>query len=147
METKSSNTDNVHHPQTTHNHPAEWERDLNPNHMAGQNIGERSSEMEKGLPTAHDFKDAHRTLHDAFEDDELKQIPILPQGQRLQQGATYLDLRDPQREEFTARGDMTASDDNWFVPKDEVPYSLWNRLLGVDNPERIAERRDTEDDR
>ena len=129
-------------PQTEQKHPDEWQRDLNPNHMAGQNIGEVAADQEQGLPTAYDVKEVHRSLSEQFQDDELRKIPVLREGQRLEQGATYLDLRSPQRREFTATGEMSASPDGWFVPKTGVPYSLWNRLLGVENPERIPERRD-----
>ena len=69
--------------------------------------------------------------------DALKQIPVLWAGARLEQGATYIDLRDPRRREFTATGDMSAGDDNWYVPKDAVDYELWNRLIGISNPERL----------
>lgn len=127
-------------PQSERKHPDEWQQELNPDHMAGQNIGERSGDREQGLPTAFDEKEVHRTLHADFDDDELKQIPILQPGQRLQQGASYLDLRDPGRREFTAMGGMEAGAENRYVPKDSVPYSLWNRLTGVENPERIPER-------
>ena len=70
-------------------------------------------------------------------DDALKQIPILWPDARLEQGATYIDLRDPRRREFTATGDMSAGEDNWYVPKDAVDYELWNRLIGITNPERL----------
>lgn len=145
METNSNKSENVHQAQTELKHPAEWQPDLNPDHMAGQNIGQRSDDLEQGLPTAYDVKEVHRTLHDDFQDDELKQIPILQMGQRLQQGATYIDLRAAHREAFTATGNMEAGAENWYVPKDQVPYSLWNRLTGVENPERIAERKDHDD--
>lgn len=134
-ETRGSKTENVHHPQTERKHPGEWERDLNPDHMAGQNVGERSADREQGLRTAYDEKPLHRRLGE-WEDDDLKQIPILPEGQRLQQGATYLDLQQLDRGEFTAMGEMAAGPENAYVPKDEVPYSIWNRLRGVDDPER-----------
>lgn len=134
-ETKGSKTENVHKPQTEQKHPDEWERDLNPNHMAGQNVGERSADREQGLRTAYDVKPLHRSMN-AWEDDDLKRIPVLPEGQRLQQGATYLDLQHPEHGEITAMGGMTAGPENVYVPKDEVPYSLWNRLRGVDDPER-----------
>lgn len=140
MDTRSDKSENVRLPQTEHKHPEEWERDLNPDRMAGQNVGERAAERETELPTAYDVKEVHRTLHDAFRDDELRQIPVLPAGERLQQGATYLDLRDPSRDEFTATGRDAAGEENWYVPKDRVPYSLWNRLRGVEDPERLPER-------
>lgn len=36
-------------------------------------------------------------------------------------------------------GGMEATDNNWYVPKSEVSYQLWNRLIGVQNPERLGE--------
>ena len=68
----------------------------------------------------------------------VKQIPILPRGSRLEQGATYTDLRDPEPREFTATGDMQAGPGNWYVPKSAVDYQLWNRLIGVEDPERLG---------
>ena len=128
-------------PQTGQTHPKEWERDLNPNRMAGQNLGPRSAEQEHGLRTAFDVKELHRSLGDEFTDDELRTIPVIPEGQRLQQGGVYIDLNDSKRKEFTATGDMSASARNLYTSKSEVPYSLWNRLLGIDNPERTPDRR------
>ncbi len=135
-ETKGSNTENVHKPQTERKHPDEWERDLNPDHMAGQNLGIQAGDRETGLRTAYDVKPLHRRLHE-WNDSDLKEIPVLPQGQRLQQGATYLDLNDPERREFTATGEMSAGPDNCYVPKSEVSYPLWNRLRGIEDPERL----------
>jgi hypothetical protein len=116
-------------PQTERKHPEPWDADLSPNRMEGQNIGVRSAEREHGLRTAYDLKEAHRQLADDFTDDELKQIPVIPVGQPLQQGAVYVDLRDGRRKEITAIGDMSATSSNWYIPKSEVPYSLWNRLV------------------
>lgn len=78
-------------------HPERWERDLNPDHMAGQNIGRDAAMAEHGLRTAYDVKELHRALAE-LPDDVLKQIPVLPTGARLQEGATYLDLADPARD-------------------------------------------------
>jgi hypothetical protein len=91
-------------------HPDGWRDELNP---------------EQASRTAYDVKDAHRLLSD-ITDVGLKEIPILPVGARLEQGATYMDLHD--RQEFTATGDMSAGDENWYVPKDGVDYELWNQL-------------------
>jgi len=57
-------------------------------------------------------------------------VPLLAAGERLQQGATYIDLTQERPEEFTARGDMAALPGNAYVPKDRVPYEIWNRLIG-----------------
>lgn len=121
-------------PQAEVRHPERWEHDLNPQHMAGQNVGRASVEQELNLPSAFDVKPVHRRLRD-LNDEELKQIPILPAGARLQQGATYIDLRDQRCEEFTALGGMVADSGHFYVPKDQVPYPLWNRLTGNEKPE------------
>lgn len=120
-------------PQTERKHPAEWARDLNPTRLAGQNIGIPGD----GLPNAYDMKDVHRSLT-GFTDDDLRQISIVPQGERLRQGATYLDLCDPRRDEFTATAEMSAGSGQRLVPKNEVPYTLWNRLRGIDDPQRTT---------
>jgi hypothetical protein len=112
-----------------------WQ-DLNPEFLAGENYDLQGPHPEKTAPTAFDVKGAHDALQ-GLSDDELKQISILPPGSRLEQGAVYIDLRDPGRQEFSARGDMTAGRENWFVPKSDTPYWIWNRLIGVKNPERL----------
>uniref|UniRef100_B8HQX8 Uncharacterized protein n=1 Tax=Cyanothece sp. (strain PCC 7425 / ATCC 29141) TaxID=395961 RepID=B8HQX8_CYAP4 len=118
--------------------PDEWQRDLNPDPMAGQNYGVQDINPDKAGPNADAIKQLHRRLV-GYTDDELKQIPVVPDGSRLKQGATYIDLMDPQCQEFTAMGDMVAGPNTWYVPKSEVSYQLWNRLIGVENPERTGE--------
>ena len=106
-------------------------RDLHPD---SESAGDMA--REQALPTAYDVKEAHRRL-DGFADDDLKQIPVIPQGTRLEQGATYIDLQAPQPKEFTATGNMEAGPANLYVPKTQVSYPLWNRLIGVQNLERL----------
>lgn len=118
--------------------PDQWQQDLNPQPMAGRNYGLEGTNPEKSAPTAYDLKELHEHLPD-YTDDELKQIPILAPGSRLKQGSTYINLRDPGRQEFTATGDITAGEQDWFVPKTEVSYPLWNRLIGVQDPKRLDE--------
>ena len=62
---------------------------------------------------------------------------IVPEGTRLEQGAVYFDLRHPDQGEFKALGDMSAGPDNYYVPKKETDYVLWNRIMGVETPERL----------
>ena len=114
-----------------------FDRDLHPDSMAGQNIGPVSDESHRGGRTAFDVRSIHRALRD-WPDDELKQVPVLPEGTPLQQGATYINLREPRRGEFTATGGMRAAADDAIVPKDEVPYPTWNRLRGIDDVERTG---------
>ena len=37
---------------------------------------------------------------------------------------------------------MQAEPGAWYVRKDSVDYQLWNRLMGVRNPERLGEAAD-----
>jgi hypothetical protein len=104
--------------------------------MAGQNLGLNNPHPEQASRTAYDLKDAHRLL-DGITDDGLKSIPVLWEGSRLEQGAVYIDLRDPARPTFKATGDMVATHEHWYVPKDAVDYELWNRLTNVSNTERL----------
>lgn len=133
-----TNTHSTDKPQTStaNQHPEEWRQDLNPHAMAGQNLGAAGPQMASPTPTAYEVKAAHRQLSN-FSDEELKRIRILPAGTRLEQGATYVDLKNPAQGEFTARGDMEAGPDAWYVAKSDTDYLLWNRLLGVTNPERV----------
>jgi hypothetical protein len=121
-------------PQLEKKHPDQWEQDLNPNRLAGQNIGAEALEDER-FRYASEVKDLVRQLQD-FTLDELREVPVLLAGTRLQQGATYLDLRDSSRSPFTATGDMMATADTWFVPKSATPYMYWNRLIGIRDMER-----------
>jgi hypothetical protein len=119
--------------QAKQKHPDEWQRDLNPDHLAGQNIGQPSDEVTGTDRTAWHLRKAGRDLR-GIDDEELKQVPVLAAGERLQQGATYIDLTQDPPEEFKARGDMAALPGNAYVPKDRVPYEIWNRLIGEEKP-------------
>lgn len=117
----------------------EWEKDLHPQSMPGRNYGLEGAHPEKeDIPNAYEIKELHDRLQ-GFTDDELKQITVLPTGTRLEQGAKYIDLMDAERNEFTAMGGMEAKPENKYVPKTEIDYQLWNRLKGVQNPERTGE--------
>jgi hypothetical protein len=112
-----------------------WQ-DLNPDFLKGENYGNQGPHPEKSAATAYDVKEIHNRLN-AINDEDLKRVPIMPPGSRLEQGATYIDLREQQPREFTATGDMTAAENNWYAPKASVPYWIWNILTGVENQERL----------
>ncbi|MHB1557933.1 MAG: hypothetical protein ACYC61_10675 [Isosphaeraceae bacterium] len=117
-------------------HPEPYQHHLNPDAATGQDFALTGPHLEKdNSRTAYDEKEAHRQLVD-WTDDDLKQIPLLPAGARLEQGATYVDLRDPARREFTATGEMQVPIDGLYVPRSEVDFRTWNRLLGNRTPER-----------
>jgi hypothetical protein len=117
--------------ETLHKHSEPYRHDLNPHAMEGQNLGIGEAQPAKHGPTAYDAKPVHERLKH-FSDDELKQLRLLPVGSRLEQGAMYLDLNTLDVGEFTATGDLHAGPNNWLVAKKDVPYELWNRLLGVE---------------
>lgn len=119
-------------PQTQPTHPDEWQRDLNPDQLAGQNIG-RTSDHDTFAATAFHLRKRGQTLR-GLDDSDLKQIPLLADGERLQQGATYANLAGDVPAEFTATGDMTAQPGDAYAPKDKVPYEVWNRLIGEPKP-------------
>jgi hypothetical protein len=118
--------------QARQKHPDEWQRDLNPDHLAGQNIGPVSDEAVRLDSTAFHLRKRGADVG-ALDDDELKQVPVLASGTRLQQGATYVDLNGDRCAEFTATGDMAATADHAYVPKDRVPYEIWDRLTGKED--------------
>ena len=116
----------------------QWQEDLNPNPMAGQNHGVETNQEGRYDLTAYEIEALGSKL-EGFSDEELKQIPVLKPGTRLQQGATYINLNDLQRQEYTGMGDMSVEEGDYIVPKTRVGYQLWNRLIGVENPERTGE--------
>jgi hypothetical protein len=115
----------------------EYESDLNPQPMAGQNIGAAGAHPEKRTRTLRDFKELHARFNQ-WSDGDLKQIPVMPEGSRLEQDATYVDLMAATPREFTATGNMQAGAGHRYVPKTEVPYELWNRLLGIKHVRRTG---------
>jgi hypothetical protein len=119
--------------QARQNHSDEWQRDLNPNHLAGQNIGAVADPATDRQWTAFHLRKRGAELR-GIDDEELKQVPLVPAGTRLQQGATYADLNRQPAQEFTARGDMTARPGDAYAAKDRVPYEIWNRLIGEEKP-------------
>jgi hypothetical protein len=124
-------------PQERPKHPPQWEQDLNPKRMEGQNIGANPAQNDPRARTAAEIKSLTERLQD-FNMDELAQIPIVPAGMQLKQGAVYLDLRDPAPVPFTATAGIVAGEHNYYTPKAEVPYDYWNRLVETLAPGRVA---------
>jgi hypothetical protein len=122
-------------------HPQDLRRELNPDASQGRNHGLVGKRPEKDNPrTAHDIKEVHQRLK-GFTGDLLKRLPVLPEGSRLEQDAVYVDLADPNLTEIRATGDMETEPGHWFVPKSAVDDPLWNRLIGVTDPERTDQVR------
>jgi hypothetical protein len=115
----------------------QFDRDLHPNTMAGQNIGSAGEHSEKGPRTAKDVKQVHALFND-WSDADLDQVPVVQAGTRLKQDATYLDLSSGTPREFTATGGMSAERGQCLIAKSEVPYQLWNRLRGIHDLDRTG---------
>ena len=108
-----------------------WQ-DLNPDFLKGENYGEHGPHPEKTTTrTAYDVKGAHDRLR-SIEDDDLKEIPILPAGSRLEQGAVYFDLRHPEKGPFKALGGQVVGKDDLIIAKQRTDYEIWNRLVAAD---------------
>jgi hypothetical protein len=125
------------HPTDWKDIPPEWDQDLHPSGAPGQSQEVGELETGKFGLTAAEIKELQQGPLRELTDEQLKEIPVLPVGSRLRQGATYLDLNEPRRRPFTAMGGMVAGENNYYVPKDNIDYTLWNRLIGVTDPERL----------
>jgi hypothetical protein len=104
-----------------------FDRDLHGDNRAGQHGGTAAGIRAY---TAYDVKELHAAMPD-FTNEDLKRIPVLAHGERLEQGGAYLDLNDRATGEFTAQGNFEAQDPNRYVPKSAVGFDLWNKLTGV----------------
>lgn len=117
----------------------EPEQDVTPDFLVEISSGLEASHKEPEMLTAYDIPLLCRRLF-GFCNADLKQIPILPGGSRLEQGAAYLDLTERPPRAFMALEAMKASADHFYVPKSQVPDQLWDRLLGRHQPDPLWTR-------
>jgi hypothetical protein len=108
-----------------------------PKAVNGEQNGVGTVEREVQVQTAYDVKEIHRSLS-GFTDDDLKQIPIVPEGTHLDQGGTYIDLAEERPSEVKVNAGVVARAGNYYVPKNRVPYTIWNRLIGEAKPGQEA---------
>lgn len=118
-------------------HQQRFREDLRPNNFAGANAGLRSQPRDMGL-RASGIKELYSKLAD-LTNDELDALVIVPAGERLEQGAKYIDLRHLEQGELVGMADMVSEGDHYYVPKKHTDYVLWNRLNQVSNPARLDE--------
>ncbi len=111
--------------------------DLHPNERTDINSDAAESFSQKVERSLYDIKELNRSYHQELSDDQLRQIIVLPEGTRLEQGAKYIDLAEAKPAEFTAMGAQEAGPHNYFVAKSDLDYLLWNYLIGVTNPARL----------
>ena len=128
-------------PQNEKKHPDEWQADLNPRGSQGQNIGKDTASADPRERTAAEIKELTLLLP-GLSNDELEQIPIVPGGTQLKQGAVYLDLKNPGTGPVSATAQMVASESNFYTPKAEVPYEIWNRLIETLCPSSVQSTAD-----
>ena len=135
-------TDKLFDPTTQgaeHKQPEPYQRGVNPEAGAGQeDFGTAAPRREKddcARPTT-----SRRRIASSWTGatTSSRWCRCCPRGRRLEQGATYVDLREPARREFTATGEMQVPSDGLYVPKSEVDDHTWNRLLGKRIPERMG---------
>ena len=100
---------------------------------------EFTRDLRPHLNTGRTLYDVKRALWQlrGLDDDDLKRIPVLPEGAPLQQGATYLNLGDTNGAPFTAYGERVAGAGDLYIPKADTDYVLWNRLTDVTTPKRL----------
>jgi hypothetical protein len=131
-------TSKIYRPEDQH--PQPYQQDLNPDASKGMNWGLAGPHPEKDNPrTAKDVKELHDLFSD-YNDEELQRIPVLPVGARLESNATYINLRVADAREFTAEGSEEVGEADLIVPKAEVDYELWNKLIGVTHPTTTGTR-------
>lgn len=133
-----SDSDTPRMPQPKDQQPDSFDHDLHPNMNAGVNDVTTGANPEQDAPVAFDMKEIHELLPN-LNNDELKRIVIMPEGSKLKQGATYIDLRHGDRGEFKVERPEEVGPPNFnlFIPKSETDYEVWNKLRGVTDPERI----------
>lgn len=108
---------------------APFESNLSPN-PAAPSQGNETHEMDRFDQTAYDIAELQDRLV-TLSGVELRQVPVLKAGAQLRAGATYINLNDAKRTEFTGTENMTVEPGAYIVPKDKVSYDLWNRLTNV----------------
>lgn len=117
----------------------ESEQDVTPDFLVEITSVLEALHKERETLTAYGIPALRRRLF-GFCNADLKQIPVLPGGSRLEQGATYLDLTERPPCAFMALDDMEAGAGHFYAPKSQVPDRLWNRLLGRHQPDPLWTR-------
>ncbi len=109
--------------------PEEADHDLRPSGADEQRYGEIPLGRVAHERTAADVKDLSRRFS-GLTHDELRRINLLPAGTHLQEGETYLDLRDLTRGEFRAGVGQVVAPGQEIVAKHELDYQIWDYLSG-----------------
>ena len=109
---------------------ADFDNDLHPHSRAGQND---SPDRNEGR-SAFDLKELQTPLHALLQklpNQELKQIPVLDTGTRLQEGAVYLDLRNLDGGPFQGMNNREVGADDAFTAKSHLDHEQFAYLTGA----------------
>lgn len=103
---------------------------------------EDGAERAQATHTAADVKAEHRILRD-IPTEELRPLPLLPTGARLERGEWYLDLHNPARGEFPGSGPEHVRPGQRVIARGSATPELWrelleacDRVIGVGPPRR-----------
>jgi hypothetical protein len=96
----------------------------------------RSADHADDTILASSDKEARADLPELSTDD-LKRLPILTVGTRLDQGSVYVDLNDLGKGPFKAVGDQEAGPTNRYVAKRDTDYEMWDRVVGQGRPAEV----------
>jgi hypothetical protein len=77
---------------------------------------------------ASDVRAQHRILQ-LLDDEDLRAIPLLEEGERLARFKPYLDLHDPGRADFVAEGTEVVKPGQRIVAKSDVSPGIWSALI------------------
>ncbi len=109
---------------------ADFDNDLHPHNRSGQND---SPDRNEGR-SAYLLKENESTMHPRLQMlpvQELKQIPVLDTGTRLQEGAAYLDLRNLDSGAFQGMNNREVGPDDLFTAKSHLDHEQFAYLTGA----------------
>ncbi|GEM_PF-6953314 len=105
------------------------DHDLRPLGDADQHFGEIPIDRVAHERTAADVKHLYPRLSQLTR-DQLRRIPLLDAGIWLQEGETYLDLRQLDKGELVAGVGQVVRPGDEIVAKHQVDYQMWDYLSG-----------------
>ncbi len=127
-EGRHAQTHDVEREEATRPKAAEPEEDFSQDLAGADPAATVGGHVDESQPATAD-KELRQELG-ALSSDELARLSVLTVGTRLEQGGTYVDLKDLAGGPFKAIGSQEAGADNSYVSKRDTDYELWNRLVG-----------------
>ncbi len=93
-------------------------------------VMEESGERPDRVRTADEVRSEHRILR-GIPEEELRTLPLLPGGARLERGEWYLDLHNPARGEFPGSGREHVRPGQRVLARSAASRDLWGALLAA----------------